>query len=65
MFLELLQEIWVSSSCEGDLREPLILSPASQESFHWEVPLGVPHDWLQGNRASASLEAGTQVSLQF
>ena len=33
MFLELQQEVWVPSSCHGDLREPLVLSLGSQESF--------------------------------
>ena len=33
VFLELRQEVWVPSSCHGDLREPLMLSLRSQESF--------------------------------
>ena len=33
VFLELWQEVWVPSSCHGDLREPLMLSLGSQESF--------------------------------
>ena len=33
MFLKLWQDIWIPSSCNGDLREPLILSLASQECF--------------------------------
>ena len=33
MFLELQQEVWIPSSCHGDLREPLMLSLGSQESF--------------------------------
>ena len=33
VFLELWQKVWVPSSCHGDLREPLILSLGSQESF--------------------------------
>ena len=33
VFLELRQEVWVLSSCHGDLREPLMLSLGSQESF--------------------------------
>ena len=33
MFLDLRQEVWVSSSCHRDLREPLILSLVIQESF--------------------------------
>ena len=33
VFLELRQEVWVSSSCHRDLREPLMLSLGSQESF--------------------------------
>ena len=27
------QDVWVPSRCDGDLREPLILSLASHESF--------------------------------
>ena len=33
VFLELRQEVWVPSSYHGDLREPLMLSLGSQESF--------------------------------
>ena len=33
MFLKLRQDVWIPSSCNGDLREPLILSLASQEYF--------------------------------
>jgi len=33
VFLELRQKVWVPLSCHGDLREPLILSLRSQESF--------------------------------
>ena len=33
MFLELRQEVWVPSSCHGDLREPLMLSLGSQGSL--------------------------------
>ena len=33
MFLEVQQEVWVPSSCHGDLREPLILVLGSQDSF--------------------------------
>ena len=33
MFLEVRQEVWVPSSCHGDLREPLILVLGSQDSF--------------------------------
>ena len=33
VFLELRQEEWVPSSCHRDLREPLMLSLGSQESF--------------------------------
>ena len=33
VFLELRQEVWVPRSFHGDLREPLMLSLASQESF--------------------------------
>ena len=33
VFLELRQGMWVPSSCHGDLREPLMLSLGSQESF--------------------------------
>ena len=33
MFLEVWQEVWVPSSCHGDLREPLILFLRSQNSF--------------------------------
>ena len=33
VFLELRQEVWVPSSCHRDLREPLVLSLGSQESF--------------------------------
>ena len=31
VFLELHPEVWVPSSCHGDLREPLMLSLGSQE----------------------------------
>ena len=40
VFLELWQEVWVPSSCHGDLREPLMLSLGSQESF--QVVRGLP-----------------------
>ena len=33
VFLELRQKVWVPLSCHGDLREPLMLSLGSQESF--------------------------------
>ena len=33
VFLELRSEVWVPSSCHRDLREPLMLSLGSQESF--------------------------------
>ena len=33
VFLELRQEVWVPSSCHGDVRETLMLSLGSQESF--------------------------------
>ena len=33
VFLELWQEVWVPSSCHGDVRETLMLSLGSQESF--------------------------------
>ena len=33
MFLELWQEVWVPSGCHRDLREPLMSSLGSQESF--------------------------------
>ena len=33
VFLELRQEVWVPSSCHGDLREPLMLSLGSQGSL--------------------------------
>ena len=33
MFLELQQEVWVPSSCDGEFRNPFMLSLGSQEFF--------------------------------
>ena len=60
VFLELPQEVWVPSSCHRDLREPLMLSLGSQESFtSCEGPLRVPLYLVQSTRASSRVEAGT------
>ena len=53
-FLELRQEVWVPSKSNGDLREPLMLSLGSQESFHViRGILGIPLQLVQVTRASS------------
>ena len=53
-FLELRQEVWVPSKSNGDLREPLMLSLGSQESFHIiRGILGIPLQLVQVTRASS------------
>ena len=43
------QDVWVPSRCDGDLREPLILSLASQESFRVVRGLsGFLSSWCRG-----------------
>ena len=51
------------SSCNGVLRETLILPQGNQASFQVvRVILGIPLQMVQGNRASFQVEAKTQGS---
>ena len=64
VFLELQQEVWVPSSCHGDLREPLVLSLGSQESFRVVRGLsGFPSSWWGLLRPHLQLRRETQVLL--
>ena len=47
VFLELRQEVWVPSSCHGDLREPLMLS----------LEVRGPFEWLRASRDSSRVGA--------
>ena len=63
VFLELRQEVWVTSSCDGDMREPLMLSLGSQISFRvvrgvWGFLL----NWCRGLGPHLELRCETQGS---
>ena len=58
VFLKLRQEVWVPSSCHGDLREPLMLSLRSQESFRVVRGLsGFLSSWCRSCRVEAGNSA--------
>ena len=63
VFLELQQEVWVLSSCHGDLREHLMLSLGSQESFRGVRGLsGFLLSWCRGLGPHLELRWETQGS---
>ena len=63
VFLELWQEVWFPSSCHGDLREPLMLSLGSQESFRGVRGLsGFLLSWCRGLGPHLELRWETQGS---
>ena len=60
---ELRQEVWIPSSCHGDLREPLMLSLGSQESFRIVRGLsGFLSSWCRGLGPHLKLRRATQDS---
>ena len=65
MFLEVWQEIWVPSSCHGDLREPLILFLARQASLSitksWSQPkpMSIESVMPSNHRDRLALQGGT------
>ena len=62
VFLELGQEVWVISSCHGDLREPLMLSLGSQESFQVvRGLLGFLSSWCRRLSLHLDLRLETQL----
>ena len=63
VFLELRQEVWVPSSCDGDLREPIVLSLGSQEFLLVVRGLsGFLLSWCRGLRPHLRLRRKTQGS---
>ena len=63
MFLELQQEVWVPSSRNGDLMEPLMLSLETQESFQVvRGLLGVLSSWCRKIGPHIELRWETQHS---
>ena len=63
MFLELQQEVWVPSSRNGDLMEPLMLSLETQESFRVvRGLLGVLSSWCRKIGPHIKLRWETQHS---
>ena len=63
MFLELWPEIWVFSSCDENMSEPLMLSVGSQESLSVVRGLsGSLLTWFRGLGAHLELRWETQCS---
>ena len=58
VFLQVQKEVWIPSSCDGELREMLILYLWSGILWSCERPLGISFELVQGTKASSGVESG-------